>query len=89
MYIQRVASVHRDHHDDRDDRDDDVRGGRSAEALPAGRGETFGNDRSGGGGGGGGWYLRELAVSLIPSINVSWGGKSSMYPEQILACPVH
>lgn len=40
-----------------------------------------------GGGGNGGGYLRELAVSLIPSINVSWGGESSMYPEQILACP--
>lgn len=36
--------------------------------------------------GGSGGYLRELTVSLIPSINVSWGGESSVYPEQILAC---
>ncbi|KAF7398926.1 hypothetical protein HZH68_007571 [Vespula germanica] len=44
------------------------------------------NGAGSGAGSGGGEYLRELAVSLIPSINVSWGGESSVYPEQILAC---
>ncbi|KAL2735422.1 hypothetical protein V1478_003062 [Vespula squamosa] len=44
------------------------------------------NGAGSGTGSGGGEYLRELAVSLIPSINVSWGGESSVYPEQILAC---
>ncbi|KAI4504322.1 hypothetical protein M0802_000793 [Mischocyttarus mexicanus] len=51
-----------------------------------GSGTSGRNGAGSGAGSGGGEYLRELAVSLIPSINVSWGGKSSVYPEQILVC---